>query len=535
MLMQEEFQTMLNNPVRELVGRVELYVYDEDSTLLQVCSGYDNLKSFTIERVGENKFFGYGICQKLNVRLLDTERKINISTSNYLEAVLGVDNEFVYPFPRFHVSRVNRDETTNELSITAYDILYDAVNHTYSELSVLSKYSIRGLVQGCADVLGIPVNIISDNPAFDNIVYETTANYTGTETIRQVLNHIAEATQTIYYVDRDYNLTFKDLDKDGEPVLTIGKDAYFSLNNRANKRLGKITSITGLNDNITASISSTGSTQYIRDNPLYTIRDDVGELLDDAIDRIGGLTINQFDLTWRGNWLLEIADKFEIVTKDNNTVDAYLLNDVITYDGTLSEHTQWQYDDNEGESEDNPTTIGEALKRTYAKVDKINQEITLFVGEKEEEIDTKLSEFKMTSDGISAKVEQNIINVDNQLDVFEQNINMVTEKVDASLSSSDVQLLISNTVQSGIQSVTTTTGFVFDEVGLTISKSDNEISTTITEDGMYVEKNNETLLTANNNGVEANNLKSNYIIISERCRFEKYGTDRVGCYWLGGE
>lgn len=532
MIQNQAFLDSLSNPVRELVGRVELYIYD-DGTLVRVCGCNDALKSFTIERVGENKFFGYGICQRLNVKLLDVNRSINISTDNYLEAVLGVGSEYIYPFPSFFVSQVRRNETTNELSVTAYDSLYNAGKHTLDELNLQGGFTIRSLAEGCASVLGLPLNIVSESANFD-LEYPIGANFLGTETLREVLNYIAEVTQTIYYVDSQWNLTFKQLDRDGEPVFTIDKEKYFELDNRANKRLGKIAHISGLGDTITASITSSGSTQFLRDNPLLSIRDDVPDILDVGIADIGNLTISQFDCNWRGNWLLEIGDKIGLITKNNQVLNAYLLNDVIEFIGTMSEKTQWTFDDNEGETEDNPTTIGEAIKRTYAKVDRVNNEITLYVSEKDAELNTKIAELDMTSDNIKAYVEQSAANTDSQLEVFGKDIDLVTQRVEATMSSNDVELLVSNTVKKGIQSVTTTTGFTFDEVGLTVSKSDSPMSTTVTEDGMYVKRDNETLLTANQKGVEANNLKSNFIIISGRCRFEKYGSNRAGCYWLGG-
>jgi hypothetical protein len=39
------------------------------------------LKEFTIERVGEKaSFFGFGICQKFHIKLIDMPRAINITT-----------------------------------------------------------------------------------------------------------------------------------------------------------------------------------------------------------------------------------------------------------------------------------------------------------------------------------------------------------------------------------------------------------------------------------------------------------------------
>jgi hypothetical protein len=61
------------------------------------------------------------------------------------------------------------------------------------------------------------------------------------------------------------------------------------------------------------------------------------------------------------------------------------------------------------------------------------------------------------------------------------------------------------------------------------------METTITENGMIVYKDNEAVLTANNVGVEAVNLNaSTYLIIGGNSRFENYGSNRTGCFWIGG-
>ena len=66
MISNDKFLTMFNSPVRYLRGRVEFY---EGSTLTLICGCHDRLKEFTIERIGEGKFLGYGICHKIKAYL----------------------------------------------------------------------------------------------------------------------------------------------------------------------------------------------------------------------------------------------------------------------------------------------------------------------------------------------------------------------------------------------------------------------------------------------------------------------------------
>ena len=87
----------------------------------------------------------------------------------------------------------------------------------------------------------------------------------------------------------------------------------------------------------------------------------------------------------------------------------------------------------------------------------------------------------------------------------------------------------------GVSKVSTATGYPFDETGMTVEKNGWEVKTQITEDGMRVYKNENAVLTANSEGVDAVDLHaSTYLIVGGRSRFENYGADRTGCFWIGG-
>ena len=104
------------------------------------------------------------------------------------------------------------------------------------------------------------------------------------------------------------------------------------------------------------------------------------------------------------------------------------------------------------------------------------------------------------------------------------------------MSAEDVKVEIQKELSNGVDKVETSTGFTFNDEGLTITKSDSEMKTTINEDGMIVYRNDEAVLTANNIGVDAVNLRATtYLIIGTNSRFEDYneGT-RTGCFWIGG-
>lgn len=96
---------------------------------------------------------------------------------------------------------------------------------------------------------------------------------------------------------------------------------------------------------------------------------------------------------------------------------------------------------------------------------------------------------------------------------------------------------VNQVTTNGTDKVTTKTGYRFDADGLNISKSGEEMSNKIDNTGMYVNRGTENILTANNKGVDAVNLHAKtYLIIGSgdgRSRFEDYGTNRTGCFWIG--
>lgn len=704
------YNSAISASVRKIKAKVELY---NGSTLVATYTQADKIISFDIQRVGEDgKFFGFGICHRLNVHLIDVQREINISTANTIKISLGAelpDGTTEYKiYPTFQVSEVHRDENTNELSVTAYDAIYKASEHTVSELVLTKPYAIKQFVEACASVLGVSVT------GHTNFVlsYQNGANFDGTETLREALDDVAEATQTIYFLDANNKLCFKQLDKSGNAVISIDKSKYITLKSGVGHRLQTICMCTELGDNVSESTTLVGSTQYVRDNAFWELREDIAALVHNAITTIGDISIDVFDCTWRGNPALEVGDKIALTTKDNKALTAYLLNDTIKYDGSLSEKTQWKYDTNSTETESNPTSLGDAIKQTYARVDKAEKQITLLASDvnsqteaikktvKQVDVEyylststssatggtwsttapiwqegkymwsrqkvtytdgtsitrnatciagakgadgqngkdgqdgingidgkdgtngrgitsvtteyyisssqseladgswsasqpaweegkyiwtrskivynnptsteyttavcdaawaeinaiqgqqktntTDISQLKVEKNNISASVativeKQRDIDstiVDMQKGITEQNqsnaaqFESLTNKVDATMTSEQIQLAITTEVAKGASKVTTSTGFTFDDSGLTINKTNSEMKTNIDEDGMSIFKGSEEVLTADNTGVDAKNLHATtYLIIGTNSRFEDYGS-RTGCFWI---
>ena len=156
--------------------------------------------------------------------------------------------------------------------------------------------------------------------------------------------------------------------------------------------------------------------------------------------------------------------------------------------------------------------------------------------------ETKTSNETVTSlqlgaDSINASVKSLEETMTRTSDGLANDISIIQEQVNLAMTSEDVKIEIQNQLINGTNKVSTTTGYTFDEDGLNISKSDSEMKTQITEDGMKIYKNNDIMLTANNQGVDAKNLHATtYLIIGGNSRMEDFienGNKRTAVFWIG--
>ena len=148
-----------------------------------------------------------------------------------------------------------------------------------------------------------------------------------------------------------------------------------------------------------------------------------------------------------------------------------------------------------------------------------------------------VTSLQLGADSISASVKSLEESITRTTDGLTNDISIIQERVDLAMTSEDLKIEIQNQLINGTTKVSTSTGYTFDEEGLNISKSDSEMKTLITEDGMKVFKNDETMLTANNQGVDAKNLTATtYLIIGGNSRMENYtenGDTRTAVFWIG--
>lgn len=563
-----------NIPPSTSISAINAKVDIQTESALVTCTCGDNLQDFALHREGDtSKFFGFGVTHRVDANFIDVDRTlVQLQKGDELNISIGDGAYWDNPYPHMYVTELARNERTNNITCVAYDSLFKANAITVSELNITYPAYVIDIVRTCAYLLGLPLKWVGLDEFDDILVQEVnTLNYNGDEPLRILLDAIAELTQTIYYINSQNELVFKRLDKDGDAVLTVNKEMYFELTTLTPRTLTSICHATELGENISTP-EGTGATQIMRNNVFYEMMlpANAAEWLQSAINNIQGLTIHQLECEWDGNHCLEIGDKVDFVTEDDNTVTTYVINDVIEYQGFINEITSWEYTQDEDATASNPTTIGEKISQTFAKVDKINKEITLLA---QDVTDTasELAEIKLTTDDIVLRVEK-VENQDFDLDIENDanfialkervssleisdteisarvsateetvnatntNVETLTNEVNLKVSAEDVTIAITNTLNEGIDKVVTSTKkYTFDDAGLNIGSSDSEITTTVSEDGMKIYRQRQEVLVADNQGVKAEDLHATtYLIIGDNSRLEDWQSNYTACFWIGG-
>ena len=149
--------------------------------------------------------------------------------------------------------------------------------------------------------------------------------------------------------------------------------------------------------------------------------------------------------------------------------------------------------------------------------------------------ESRISRLEVDTDTISAEVRRIETTTSESINGLDESVQELSSRVGMTMTSDQVEIAIEKKLTQGVDSVTTKTGFTFDDEGLTVNKTGSEMTTQVTEDGMTVSRSGTQVLVANNQGVQATNLNANtFLIIGGKARFEKYGADRIGCFWIGG-
>lgn len=530
------YLNMNDSLARSIKAKVEHY---QGSTLLGTYNYNDNLQNIHVDRTATSgKFFGFGIPQTLTLKLTDKDNSITVTKGDTFKIYFSAnDSEYLRVGPQFTADDIKRDEKTNGITTIALDPISKLAERNSLGVYTSSKVSAQTVFERAAAQLDLTLKFVNFTSTAWDKVYKYKLNYTASEPLKGLLDAAAEEMQVIYYVEAEY-LCIRPLDVAGDSDYTISKQNYYELTTKDAVTLTGITHVNELGD--TTASGTADCRQVAKDNAFWSsnIIENVNgntvllqTVLDEAFARISDLTIVPYTCSWRGNFALELGDKIAIESKQGTPITTYLLNDSYEYNGGFKQTCSWEYEQVKTEST-KPVTVSEKISTTSAKVDKAAQEIELLVTSVDDNSEA-ISQLQLNEGGIRAEVTDIDKSIWESIDGVQKEIVELMNKVETVITPTEVELKISETLASGVDSVTTTTGFKFDNEGLHISKSTSEMESLLDETGLTVTRGSTNMLVATSDGVEARNLNAKEYLKVENIRFEKYN-GRMGCFWVGG-
>ena len=202
-----------------------------------------------------------------------------------------------------------------------------------------------------------------------------------------------------------------------------------------------------------------------------------------------------------------------------------------------------------------PRTVAD-IERKY-NFGKSFSEIVGLVDDSRKEVDAAYSPFinnfteqsselwRNTSEIVAkatATVEQLEKSVSDSLEGVNEDIDGLTtmvKSVEAKVTAENLSITVQQEIAKGVDEIKITgKDYVFDVEGLKINEAGSGMSNLLDNTGMFVKRDGVAILTADKDGVIAKDLHAqDFLKIGSgdgRCRFEDYGTTRIGCFWTGG-
>lgn len=400
------------------------------------------------------------------------------------------------------------DDDSATLNLECYDLMLQSMIPYDITLDYSARVTVKDLLDAICHRLGWAIGyttftnsgVVIDGEKFDT-----------SYTFRDVLDQIAQVAAGVIAFKGDalcvlYPTSSGEIiDASNLRSLTVG-EKYGPINSVV---LSRTPQEDNIYSNDTASISQNGLTEIKFEN--NQIMDSQREAFIGGIfEQLNGLQFYLYELQSFGIGYLDLCDIFTLETLDGKQYETIMLSNEMQITQSLAENSSVEAPEVTETDYTISSTDDRILNKTILKVDKQAQEITALVSKTE-------------------KVEGDIDGLAKQ----------VTHMAEVMIDSDSVDIKISKAVGE-IDSIETSTGYTFDENGMNISKSGEEMKNRLDNTGMFVTRNDEEILTANNDGVSALNLTSRqYLIVGDYSRFENYdnGTDskRTACFFIGGE
>ena len=410
------------------------------------------------------------------------------------------DDDYSYiEFGTHIIKTAEKDEASHTIKLECYDLMLRSMIPYDLTLDYAKGVTVKDFLDSICIRLGWKAGY-TDFYNCDVLIDEE--KYDASDTFRDVLDDIAElAGGMIGFVADELTIIYPTdsgevIDEESLKSLTIGKK-YGPINSVVLARSPQ-------EDNIyrkdSESVSRYGLTEIrIENNQIIdTHRED---FMDGICNALFGLSFEVYELESFGIGYLGLGDLFTIKTADGVEHKALMLCDDLQITQGVKEESKLEEPEVTNTDYTAASETDKALRKTILRVDKQNNTINALVS---------------------------------KTDKMESGLAEVTKKAEFVIDPEALDIKITEAI-NGIDSIETSTGYRFDKDGLNIHKSGEEMHNILDNKGMYIRRNSEDVLTADNDGVNAINLTARqYLIVGNNARFEDYPGNRTACFYTGG-
>lgn len=475
---------------------------------------------------------GSAIIQKVTLKLDNSclpclPREI---TKVKIDFVLDIGNSQTETIP-IGLYELGSDPDTSNDDYTILK-LYDYMNrfekeYDGSNVVPCTRYELlEDMCNSCGVVLGSADFLNSD------VVVNT---YDSTITAKTYLSFISERAGGFAKIGRDGKLYIKSF-ADVDTIQVSGNDTA-SVNINSCDPLKVITKLVYEDATHKWEVgNNTGLTIYLSSENPFTITEEEVNRIFNSID---GLSFQSIDLKMWGDPAYDTGDIIEVLGMKSFIQKkwSYQYGFTGNYKTTLKEANTMS----NVEKISNKTNI----RKIKSTLNDITGEIDI-ITEDVSDNKSNIAELQLDLNSVSLRVEETSENLEtNYFDKDEvealsstnnENIDLLRRAVEQNMTSTQLQInVINEEIENGITKIRTNTGFTFDDDGMKIAKEGEEMSSLVDNTGLYVKRDTENVLVANNEGVETENLKvRTYFTIGKNSRFEDYKEERTACFYIGG-
>lgn len=468
--------------------------------------------------------------------------------------ILNKDSDNPFQFGKYKIDACELSGDKQYVSITAYDSMYDIINTNFVEWydSLTYPRSLKAFRNSFFEHIGIEQEE-ADLPQDSLIVRKTidADEITGAK----ILSAICELNGVFGHIGRDGKFRYVTLVSSDDyfyPSIDLYPSTDLFVMARAEigatkyqnctygeavaKAITRVHIRQEENDIGGAFGDATDNVYVVEDNFLVYGKDteELNEIAEKLYSAIRDVTYRPFDAVLQGNPCYEVGDDIVIHTKTGTDVCSYVLERKLSGIQALKDTFSAQ-------GEETYTTSGNSIQSEIRQLKGKSNSLARSVDETREtivDVESGLkNEIVKNAQTISQSLSETNQKIENETESIRESQSTLEQKID-NLSLEFSEKITRVDEQSEEIEELKKTSYKFDTEDLTIEKSGSQIKTKINEDGMRVYKNDEEMLKANNEGVDAVNLHATtYLIMGNNSRIEDYendnGEQRTACFWVG--